>query len=215
MKNKTQKKIMIFVKRNLKWIILLGCMILFLAIAEDILDHEIWRFDHQVYQYISQFITDPVTMVFKVITNLSGAVFVVSITLLIVLWCKNKKYGKYIVINLVSITLINQILKYIVQRPRPTEFRIIDETGYSFPSGHSMVSMAFYGFIIYLMYHYVENKYLKWGMCTLLTLLIPLIGISRIYLGVHYASDVIGGFCVSISYLILYTKFVSKQLKKK
>lgn len=215
MKNKTQKKIMIFVKRNLKWIILLGCMILFLAIAEDILDHEIWRFDHQVYQYISQFITEPVTMVFKLITNLSGAVFVVSITLLIVLWCKNKKYGKYIVINLVSITLINQILKYIVQRPRPTEFRIIDETGYSFPSGHSMVSMAFYGFIIYLIYHYVENKYLKWGMCTLLTLLIPLIGISRIYLGVHYASDVIGGFCVSISYLILYTKFVSKQLKKK
>lgn len=215
MKNKTQKKIMIFVKRNLKWIILLGCMILFLAIAEDILDHEIWRFDHQVYQYISQFITEPVTMVFKLITNLSGAVFVVSITLLIVLWCKNKRYGKYIVINLVSITLINQILKYIVQRPRPTEFRIIDETGYSFPSGHSMVSMAFYGFIIYLMYHYVENKYLKWGMCTLLTLLIPLIGISRIYLGVHYASDVIGGFCVSISYLILYTKFVSKQLKKK
>lgn len=119
------------------------------------------------------------------------------------------------VINLISITILNQILKYVVQRPRPTEFRIIDESGYSFPSGHSMVGMAFYGFIIYLIYHYVKNKYVKWTLCTILTVLIPLIGISRIYLGVHYTSDVIGGFCVSISYLILYTKIVSKQLKNK
>lgn len=215
MKRNTKRKIIVFMRRNIKWIIMFICMILFFAIAEDILDHEIWVFDNQVYHFISQFISEPVTQIFKIITNLSGAVFILCLTGLIILWCKNKKYGKYIVVNLIIITVLNQFLKFVVQRPRPTEFRIIDETGYSFPSGHSMVSMAFYGFIIYLIYHNVKNIYVKWMLCTLLTILIPLIGISRIYLGVHYASDVIGGFCVSISYLILYTKIVSKQLKNK
>ncbi len=81
------------------------------------------------------------------------------------------------------VTILNQLLKRLLQRPRPTEFRIIEENGYSFPSGHSMVSMAFYGYLIYLIYRFVKNKYLKWISIVLLSLLICLIGISRIYLG--------------------------------
>ena len=76
-----------------------------------------------------------------------------------------------------------------------------------------MVSMAFYGFLIILIYHNLPNRSLKWGLCIGLTFLILLIGVSRIYLGVHYASDVIGGFCLSISYLIVYTKMIGKKVK--
>ena len=123
---------------------------------------------------------------------------------------KNKKIGISIISNLVIITAINQILKRIVQRPRPTEYRIIEETGYSFPSGHSMVSMAFYGYLIYLIYKYVKNKYLKYISIILLSILICSIGISRIYLGVHYTSDVLAGFMISISYLIIYISAVNK-----
>lgn len=104
------------------------------------------------------------------------------------------------------------MLKHIVQRPRPTEFRIIDETGYSFPSGHSMVSAAFYGFLIYLIYKNVKNKYLKWGIIILLSIIVITIGISRIYLGVHYTSDVLAGYLISISYLIIFTSII-KNLK--
>ena len=111
---------------------------------------------------------------------------------------------------MVTITVLNQLLKRILQRPRPTEFRIIEETGYSFPSGHSMVSMAFYGYLIYLIYKYVKNKYVKWILIALLSILICTIGVSRIYLGVHYTSDVLGGFLVSISYLILFISTVNK-----
>lgn len=125
---------------------------------------------------------------------------------------KNKKIGTSICLNLVLITLLNLLLKNIIERPRPVGYRIIDETGYSFPSGHSMVSMAFYGLIIYFIWKNVKNKKIRNLSCVLLGMLIILIGISRIYLGVHYASDVIGGFVISITYLILFTT-IYKNIK--
>ena len=76
-----------------------------------------------------------------------------------------------------------------------------------------MVSAAFYGFLIYLIYKNIKNKYLKWGLITLLSCIVILIGTSRIYLGVHYASDVIAGILISISYLIIFTHF-SKEFMK-
>ena len=107
--------------------------------------------------------------------------------------------------------LINQILKYTFQRTRPID-QIVIEKGYSFPSGHSMISMAFYGYFIYLIYKYVKSKKLKWILIVMLEFLIISIGISRIYLGVHYTSDVISGFLFSIAYLIIFTSFVNKYL---
>lgn len=118
---------------------------------------------------------------------------------------KEKKIAFSIPLNLLIITVLNIVLKNIVERPRPIGYRLIDETGYSFPSGHSMISTAFYGLIIYFIWKNVKNKTIRNVSCILLVILIVLIGISRIYLGVHYASDVIGGFSISIAYLIIFT----------
>lgn len=214
MKNRIKRKITLTIKRNIKWIILLICLIAFFTIMEDILDNEIWKFDETIYRSVSKLISQPLTSTFKIVTHLGGVIGIIGITLFIFLVSKNKKYGFYTLLNLVMIVPVNQIIKFIIQRPRPTEFRIIEQGGFSFPSGHSMVSMAFYGFLIYLAYQKVENVYWKWGICTFLSFLILIIGVSRIYLGVHYASDVIAGFSLSISYLILYTKIIGKNLKK-
>ena len=159
-------------------------------------------------------ISDFVTPIAKFITNFGGAVFLSIATIALLLLIKNKKIGLSIFSNIVIITILNQLLKRILRRPRPTEFRIVEETGYSFPSGHSMVSMAFYGYLIYLIYRYIKNKYIKWSLIVLLSILICLIGISRIYLGVHYTSDVLGGFLLSISYLVVYISLI-KNLKIK
>ena len=178
-----------FIIKNTKWIILFICLIGFLSLAEDVFNKEIMTGDIIGYKMVSTFlISDFATPIAKFITILA---------------------------NLAIVTGLNQLLKRILQRPRPTEFRIVEETGYSFPSGHSMVSMAFYGYLIYLIYKYVKNKYIKWSLICLLSFLVILIGTSRIYLGVHYTSDVLGGFLISISYLVIYISAVNKFLTEK
>ena len=211
-----KEKVKDFIVKNLKWIILFICLVGFLAIAENVFHKEIMMKDIIGYKLVSTFlISDFATPIAKFITNFGGAIFLIIATIILFILIKNKKIGFSIISNLVIVTILNQLLKNILQRPRPNEFRIIDETGYSFPSGHSMVSMAFYGYLIYLIYRYVKNKYLKWTLIVLLSILICTIGISRIYLGVHYTSDVLGGFLISISYLVIYISAVNKFLLEK
>lgn len=205
------EKIKKTVIHNGKWIICFICLILFLALAEDVFHHEIMKGDVIGYQLVSMYlIHHSLTPIMKIITWFGSAPCLILITLFCFLWIKNKKIGCLIGTNLVLVTILNQILKFILQRPRPTEFRIINEVGYSFPSGHSMISMAFYGLFIYFIWKKVKTKSLKVLLTILLSLFILAIGISRIYLGVHYTSDVIAGFLVATSYLILYINFTNK-----
>ena len=208
-----KKKIKEFITKNLKWIILFIGLIGFLAIAENVFNKEIMSGDIIGYKLVSTFlISNFATPIAKFITNFGGAIFLIALTIVLLVLIKNKKIGISIFSNLVIVTILNQLLKAILQRPRPTEYRIVEETGYSFPSGHSMVSMAFYGYLIYLIYKYVKNKYIKWISIVLLSILVCSIGISRIYLGVHYTSDVLGGFLISMSYLVIYISAVNKFL---
>lgn len=196
---------------NMRWIIFLICIVVFYEIVENIFQNEIYIFDELVYFYVSKIISDPLTIFMKIITVLGSGLVIITLCVYALVVPKNKKYGKLLVLNTAIIFIINQILKVIFARPRPEGFRLIEQDGFSFPSGHSMVSMAFYGLIIYFIYKKINNKYLKWILISILSCLIILIGISRIYLGVHYASDVIGGFCFSIAYLVVFTKLLSKN----
>ena len=197
----------------IKVILLFISVVLFLLITENVYDKEIMSADIAGYNFLStHVISDFATPIAKVVTNLGGAPISIAITIILLIVLKNRKMSLSIALNLIIITLLNLLLKNIVQRPRPTEFRMINETGYSFPSGHSMVSMAFYGYLIYLIYKKIDNKILKWILISPLSVLILSIGISRIYLGVHYTSDVLAGFIISFSYLIIYTSIVKRLI---
>jgi len=205
-----------FIKNNWRWMLLFICLIGFLALAEDVFHQEIMNGDIVGYDIVSKLFKFNVsTPIAKFITNFGGAIFVISLTTILFFVIKDKKIGISIIANLGIVTILNQIIKFIMQRPRPTEFRIIEETGYSFPSGHSMVSLAFYGYLVYLIYKYINNKHLKRTLIIILSILICVIGVSRIYLGVHYTSDVLGGFLISLAYLIIYIELVNKFVLEK
>ena len=149
-RKKMKQRIKIFLRRNLKWIILLICSIGFLKIVWDIFSKEIMRADIIGYGLISKYLmTENTTKIAIFITNFGGVYLIIILTLASLIMVKNRKIGGLVTLNLIISILLNVILKNILQRERPTEYRLIEETGYSFPSGHSMVSMAFSGFIIY------------------------------------------------------------------
>lgn len=203
----------IFLKKY-KWLICFICLFCFLLLAEDVFTKEIIQIDDIVYKFIaSHFISNSLTPIVKIITFFGSATWIVIFTIILFVIIRNKRQNILLGTNLCIVTIINQILKHIFKRSRPTEFRIIDESGYSFPSGHSMVSMAFYGYLIYLVYKNIKNKYLKWILIIVLSILIILIGISRIYLGVHYTSDVLGGYLLSVSYLVLFIHITNSMEK--
>ena len=163
-------------KKNYKLIILLICVVILVAIMEDIFEKETMFIDLFIYKLIVLSMRNNIlTSVFRVITNLGGAYCLIIIAILCAIFIKNKKIAFAIPINLILSTILNLVLKNIVERPRPIGYRLIDETGYSFPSGHSMISAAFYGLIIYFIWKNVKNTKLKYISCILLALLILLI----------------------------------------
>lgn len=214
MKNVLEKVGKIIIK-NLKWIIALITMIIFIAIAEDVFENEIFGFDSVIYNFLISKRNVYINSFFKIITNFGGSTSLVLVTIISMIFVKGKKYKIMLPLNLYVSAFLNYSLKNIFERTRPDNMRLIEETGFSFPSGHSMVSMAFYGYLIYLIYKYVKNKYIKWSLIVLLSCLIVGIGTSRIYLGVHYTSDVLGGFLISISYLVIYISAVNKFLTER
>lgn len=203
-----------WLRNNWKPLIFSLSIIIFVIIVSLLLNDKLSTFDSYVYSIISKLRCKPITYLFKGITYLCSTPFVLIVTVMYMLLCKNKRIGFYVALNVILCVLLNQFMKVLFTRDRPLDIGLIVESGYSFPSGHSMVSLALYGFFIYLIYHSrlpFKKRYLD---ITLLSILIILIGISRIYLGVHYASDVLGGFALSMAYLILFIQFVYRRKKR-
>ena len=142
-------------------------------------------------------------------TSLASVVVLAVIAAVIAALAPGKAPGWCVAVNLVCVVALNTVLKYLVQRPRPDGFRLISESGYSFPSGHSMVAMAFFGLLIWMIWRYHRRDAMRVVWCAVFGLVIVMVGVSRIYLGVHYASDVLAGFCVSLVWLIFYTRVVA------
>ena len=188
-------------------------IILFLVVNKSIYGFDNYLFDN----FIEELRNDPLTIIMIVISYASSAATFITICLVSFLLFKDKKIPTLMTLNLTCVTLVNQITKRIIQRPRP-EFIIITESGFSFPSGHSMASTAFYGYIMYLVYKNVKTLWKKILLCSLLFILIIAICFSRMYLGAHFFSDVLGGFMLSTCYLMLFITYSPKlyeELDKK
>ena len=198
-------------KNIIKWILCAITAILAIVITINVKNGKILELDLNIYKFFSEnIINDKLTPIVKVITHVGGAKIVFVLTILAIILIKGLKNKLFLLTGIVGTAGLNVVLKHIIQRERPNINRLIPEKGYSFPSGHSMMSMAFYGMLIFLIFKYVKNTALKWTLIVIFTILLSTIGITRIYLGVHYPSDVIGGFLVSLTYLFILTEIYNK-----
>ena len=202
-------------KKYFKWIIMIICLVIFIITSVMVYTGKDMLIDSYLYEFISKyFISDNMTMVVKGITFFGDVLGILIAFIISLIVFRNKKINICIISNLIIVSILNYLLKIIFMRERPNINPLVVENTYSFPSGHSMVSMAFYGYLIYLIYNHINNRVVKYLFIGILSILIFLIGISRVYLGVHYTSDVIGGFCFSIAYLIIFIYFSKKVIKK-
>lgn len=209
MMNKIKEKI----KFNLfEKILLIVSLSIFSLLSILVITDNINWFDNAIYNVISSIACKPITIFFKIVTMLCETEVILVILALLLIFMKNKKTASYIVINTGLCVLLNQILKHVFRRVRPVGIALIEQGGFSFPSGHSMVALAFYGYLIYLIQISKLSKAHKIFYTILFGFVILLVGISRIYLGVHFASDVLAAYSLSAAFLVIVI-FIERKKK--
>lgn len=202
--NKENKLSIKYVSRIVFFI--LAFSVLFIYISRHVSGVDILTFDQTIITFVQSFISDQLTGLMVAVSFLGSIKFITSsIIVLSILLLLNKKWA--LVFFLMGSSgigaLLNKLLKWYFKRERPDILPLIEESGYSFPSGHSMGSLIFYGSLAYICIHIVKSTNKKIFSVTFFALIILFIGISRIYLGVHYPTDVVGGFSIGISYLFI------------
>ncbi|MCM3732875.1 phosphatase PAP2 family protein [Fictibacillus nanhaiensis] len=179
---------------------------MFFELSEDLMEQERFRFDQVIIQYVSNIRTGTITEVMKFITFLGGKTILTLLLIGSMIWLivKRKNYwgAIFYIIAVAGGGLLNLGLKHWFGRIRP-ENSLIVEQGFSYPSGHAMGSLIYYGFLGYLLVRSQRGKSIKVSLSMAFIALILLIGFSRIYLGVHYPSDVLAGFSAGTVWLLL------------
>lgn len=141
----------------------------------------------------------------RLITFLGNDAFLIPANLLLILFfIVNKRHKDALVVTVVALSSLGLmfLLKNSFQRIRPEEAMVQGIKNYSFPSGHALMSLAFYGLLIIYAARHIQNRILRQSIYLLLGFIILLIGFSRIYLNVHYTTDVIAGFSIGVCWLI-------------
>lgn len=189
------------------------CLAVFFCLLVKVLRGQAIGIDELGYLLFVERLRSPVlTVAMKAVSNLASLPFIVGALVAAMLWAPCRVHVVWAAVNVGAISAIDQLLKVLVRRSRPQGFRLVEAPGLSFPSGHSMAAMAFYGYGIWLVRCGVCGLPLGAAIEVALAFVIFAVGVSRIYLGVHYASDVLGGFCLSFAWLVLFMHFVAGLL---
>ena len=176
-------------------------LLLFGWLAEEMLDADTAHFDAVVRTAIHQFASPPLTHTMEVFSFLGSVVFIVGLTLLamgLFIYFHRPRAAALLAITMTGAAILDEVLKYAFHRPRPVAFFGSSPASYSFPSGHALGSMCFYGALAMILSARLASRAARVFLYLGAILLVSAIGISRIYLGVHYPSDVIAGYLAAI-----------------
>ncbi|MGZ3676925.1 MAG: phosphatase PAP2 family protein [Ktedonobacterales bacterium] len=177
-----------------------GALVLFTWVAEEMLEGATARFDMSVRMCVHGFASPTLTSVMRFITEMgSSGLAVVAVAAIGIFVARGWKRGVgWIVISLAGATVLSVALKYGFHRPRPVPFFAALPHSYSFPSGHALFSFCFYGVLGGLIAARVKSLWLRVVVWASAVALVLAIGVSRIYLGVHYPSDVLAGYLAAL-----------------
>ena len=177
---------------------------LFSAIADEILDKESFTFDKEILLTLRELHTPVLDKVMLGFTFLGEPVILLIVCLILSIWLLirgQRSQATILIIAAAGAIALNNLLKLLFGRARPILWeRIVDVGQYSFPSGHAMISMVIFGMIGYLL----SSKFPLWriGIISLTILLVTGIGLSRLYLGVHWPTDIVAGYAAGLVWLI-------------
>jgi undecaprenyl-diphosphatase len=159
-----------------------------------------------VREYVHGFAAPTLTVVMQTASFLGSTLFLWllgAVIVIIFFWLKRPRAAVIFIITTVGASLLIALLKAAFRRPRPEPFfNTILPTSDSFPSGHALASFCFYGALAAIIIVRIENFSIKIIVCLAATGLIAMIGLSRIYLGVHYPSDVLAGYAVGLIWVM-------------
>ena len=199
-------------KKRTNIIIIIALTILLIIEIILVKTNSFSQIDSFVYTHISNFITPVNTAIFKFFSFFGSEIFIIILCLLVLFLFKKKSRGIGFTFILLLSTLFNQGLKLIVGRERPDINQLVTESSYSFPSGHTMIITTIVGLFIFYLWNNKKGSRTKKNVITIiLTIIAFLVMLSRIYLGVHYFSDIIGGITASLLLLaIVYYYYTFK-----
>lgn len=173
-------------------------------------------FEGWAYSEAVENMSPALTLMMKNVTHLGDSAVIIVFCLVLFIVTKAKKtVALPVSMTVISSAVLNILFKHIFTRSRPDILRLISETGYSFPSGHAMNNAALYTMLILLIWRYSHNTFLNIILSFICVALTGLIGYSRVYLGVHYAGDVLGGWLFGFALSILVYFQWDKRLSDK
>ncbi len=183
-------------------ILFVGLAIAFIGLGREVRSEETLKFDRQVLLSIHNFASPALDSAMKAITHLGGIVFVPLATLFVSIWLAVKKHyvrSLLIMIDVGGAAILAVVLKLVYERPRPDLWDwLVTENTFSFPSGHAMASMSLALAVIFTAWH---SRY-RIVSIILAGLYVPIIAFTRLYLGVHYPSDILAGWLVSAAWVV-------------
>jgi undecaprenyl-diphosphatase len=182
----------------------IACLVLFSWLANEVLRKHTDRFDDAVRSVIHDFASPVLTEVMRFVTNLGDWQVVMTATLCLLAYLWYRRDNIHILVALVAMMgagILDASLKLAFHRARPDPFFIAKPTTYSFPSGHALISLCFYGLLAGTLTHDMQSKWQRILAWSAAVLLIALIGLSRVYLGVHWPSDVIAGYATALIWM--------------
>jgi undecaprenyl-diphosphatase len=190
----------------------------FSIIALSISDNQIHRFDDSLITWIQGMESQGMTRWMELFTWIGSGIPVVIITILsmvvLYVFLRHRRELLFLGCVIAGSAILNSLLKLMFQRARPTIHRIIEVSGYSFPSGHSMAAFSLYGGLAFLIWKHIPTVAGRVLMIIVSAMFILMIGMSRIYLGVHYPSDVVGGYFMSGCWLAICIWFYQRYLER-